>query len=122
MVSSVAGGVRRQLQSVAQSAMRDILDSQLNAIRESGTWKSERIIVTSQGPSVHVQNQLNPVLNFCANNYLGLSVSNFYTSNKGRVSNKRQVYIKRRGFLSNAQINTGSSQIDVRYQPQYIGI
>jgi len=79
MVSSVAAGAIRQLQSAAQSAMRDILDSQLNAIRESGTWKAERVITTSQGPSISVQDRPNPVLNFCANNYLGLSVSTFYS-------------------------------------------
>jgi len=78
------GAVRNQLCDVAmrkthtaaQSAMRDILDSELKSIRESGTWKSERIIVTCQGPSIRVQGRQDPVLNFCANNYLGLSVSN----------------------------------------------
>ena len=63
--------------TAAQIAMRKILDCELNAVRESGTWKNERIIVTSQGPSICVDGRQQPVLNFCANNYLGLSVSSY---------------------------------------------
>ena len=65
--------------TAAQAAMRNILDSELNSVRESGTWKSERIIVTSQGPLICVEGGQQPVLNFCANNYLGLSVSCVHT-------------------------------------------
>jgi len=84
--SHVGGDIMRKVQTAAmahlaeavtaaQAAMRNILDSELNSVRESGTWKSERIIVTSQGPSICVEGRQQPVLNFCANNYLGLSVS-----------------------------------------------
>lgn len=57
----------------AQSAMRDMVDSQLQLIRDTGTWKNERVLVSSQGPLIRVQGRRDPVLNFCANNYLGLS-------------------------------------------------
>jgi len=59
----------------SQAALREILDLELNAIRESGTYKSERIITSSQGASIDVSGRKDSVLNFCANNYLGLSVS-----------------------------------------------
>ena len=48
------------------------LKTQLASIREAGTFKAERVISTSQGPKIQVMDQP-PVLNMCANNYLGLS-------------------------------------------------
>ncbi|KAK6023247.1 aminotransferase, class I/II, partial [Ostertagia ostertagi] len=39
----------------------------------AGTYKTERVIVGPQGVLVNVKGQSKPVLNFCANNYLGLS-------------------------------------------------
>ena len=50
----------------------DKLIHELNAIREAGTYKSERVIVSRQAASIQV-NTGETVLNFCANNYLGLS-------------------------------------------------
>ena len=50
----------------------DHLKKQLADIRASGLWKSERVISTPQGSRVRVQDAA-PVLNFCANNYLGLA-------------------------------------------------
>src|SRR5438552_14292328 len=48
------------------------LVQQLEDIRAAGTYKTERIITTPQGARIHVANG-RPVLNFCANNYLGLA-------------------------------------------------
>ncbi len=48
------------------------LQTELSDIRESGLFKSERIITTPQGASIRVSTG-ETVLNFCANNYLGLS-------------------------------------------------
>jgi len=45
---------------------------QLDDIRAAGTYKSERIIVTPQGTTIRVSDG-KPVLNLCANNYLGLA-------------------------------------------------
>ena len=75
MWSQVCGAAMSKAHAAAQVAMRAILDAELESIRDSGTWKSERIIVSSQGPSICVDGWQDPVLNFCANNYLGLSVS-----------------------------------------------
>jgi glycine C-acetyltransferase len=44
----------------------------LDEIREAGLYKQERIITTPQGVEIKVKNG-NEVLNFCANNYLGLA-------------------------------------------------
>ena len=44
----------------------------LDEIRESGTWKNERIITTPQKSRIDTT-QAAQVVNMCANNYLGLS-------------------------------------------------
>ena len=48
------------------------LASQLDAIRAAGTWKRERHLSTPQGVRVQADGGP-PVLNLCANNYLGLA-------------------------------------------------
>jgi glycine C-acetyltransferase len=48
------------------------LDTVLNEIKEAGLYKNERVIVSPQGAEIEL-NTGQKVLNFCANNYLGLS-------------------------------------------------
>src|SRR5712672_505268 len=48
------------------------LSVQLDAIRAAGTYKRERVIATPQGTMIRVADG-QPVLNLCANNYLGLA-------------------------------------------------
>ena len=52
--------------------MRENLQKELAEIREAGLYKAERVISTPQNASVRV-GDAPPVLNFCANNYLGLA-------------------------------------------------
>jgi len=49
------------------------LQQQLTEMREAGTYKVERVLTGKQESEVRVQGSDEPVLNFCANNYLGLS-------------------------------------------------
>jgi glycine C-acetyltransferase len=49
------------------------LNPELDSIRQAGTWKTERIISTSQSSHIKVENSKIELLNFCANNYLGLA-------------------------------------------------
>lgn len=51
--------------------LRDFLQTELQGIRDAGLYKDERILQTPQGARVKVPQ--GEVLNFCANNYLGLS-------------------------------------------------
>lgn len=51
--------------------VRKQLQSELNEIKEAGLYKEERIITSPQAAEITANNQ--QVLNFCANNYLGLS-------------------------------------------------
>jgi len=52
--------------------IKDILKKELQEIKEAGLYKAERIITTSQDTVIRVSSG-QEVLNFCANNYLGLS-------------------------------------------------
>ncbi len=52
--------------------LKDQLIEELKSIKESGLYKNERTIVTPQGADIRVGNG-DEVINFCANNYLGLS-------------------------------------------------
>lgn len=49
------------------------LEKELADIREAGLYKNERIIVTPQSSDIKVEGNEGEVLNFCANNYLGLA-------------------------------------------------
>ena len=52
--------------------LKDHLDAQLAEIRQAGLYKPERVISTPQGARIEVAGG-QPVLNLCANNYLGLA-------------------------------------------------
>ncbi len=51
--------------------VHSILEEELDDIRKEGLYKAERLISTPQGPRIKVAKKV--VLNFCANNYLGLA-------------------------------------------------
>ena len=53
-------------------ALQTHLRGQLDGIRAAGTYKRERVIMTPQGTIIRVADG-QPVLNLCANNYLGLA-------------------------------------------------
>jgi glycine C-acetyltransferase len=52
--------------------IKPFLQKELESIKEAGLFKKERIIVTPQGASIKTF-EGDEVINFCANNYLGLS-------------------------------------------------
>lgn len=56
---------------MSQSTFLSHIESQLKEIEAAGLYKRERLIEGPQGS--HIQVQKRDVLNFCANNYLGLS-------------------------------------------------
>jgi glycine C-acetyltransferase len=51
--------------------IREYYLEEITAIKEAGLYKSERVITSPQSATINTQNK--EVLNFCANNYLGLS-------------------------------------------------
>ncbi len=54
-------------------AFADFLSAELDGIKEQGLFKEEWPILGHQGAEIRVEGRPQPVLNFCANNYLGLS-------------------------------------------------
>ncbi len=52
--------------------IREHLQQELSGIREAGLYKNERVIISSQDALIRLDSG-KEVLNFCANNYLGLS-------------------------------------------------
>ncbi|HMM63874.1 MAG TPA: glycine C-acetyltransferase [Mesorhizobium sp.] len=56
------------------AAFLSYLDEQLDGLKEAGLYKSERVITSTQSAEIEVAGG-GKVLNFCANNYLGLADS-----------------------------------------------
>jgi glycine C-acetyltransferase len=52
--------------------LKPVLEKEIQEIKEAGLYKSERIITTPQGAEIRLSDG-KEVINFCANNYLGLS-------------------------------------------------
>ncbi len=51
---------------------KEVISGILDSIKEAGLWKNERIITTEQSARIDTTEKAG-VLNFCANNYLGLA-------------------------------------------------
>jgi len=51
--------------------MKEMLEQELQEIKDAGLWKGERVITSAQQAAIAVGDD--EVINFCANNYLGLS-------------------------------------------------
>ena len=58
---------------MASERFLDHLAGELQGLRDSGLYKSERILTSPQAAEITVEGRREPVLNFCANNYLGLA-------------------------------------------------
>lgn len=54
-----------------RTALLSYLETELAALRDSGLYKEETVITSPQGPEIMTERGL--MLNFCANNYLGLA-------------------------------------------------
>jgi len=69
--------IRQFLKRTLVSAkLKETLAAEASAIQQAGTWKSEREIISKQGSNITVRKPNGEVIeciNFCANNYLGLS-------------------------------------------------
>lgn len=75
-VSPVVRGLigSRHSSTAAAQDFRAILQQQINDIRTAGTYKNERILTSAQKMVINIEGASRSVINFCANNYLGLSV------------------------------------------------
>ncbi|MBI72430.1 MAG: glycine C-acetyltransferase [Candidatus Marinimicrobia bacterium] len=79
------------------------ISSIINEIKNDGLYKDERIISSQQNSEILVEN--NKVLNFCANNYLGLS-------NNQELINYAKIALDKFGFgLSSVRFICGTQNI-----------
>jgi glycine C-acetyltransferase len=79
------------------------IGEELEAIKTAGLYKTERIITSGQGAEIEVGGK--KVLNFCANNYLGLS-------SHPKVIKAAKKYIDERGYgLSSVRFICGTQDI-----------
>lgn len=77
--------------------------AEIEEIKTAGLFKTERVIESAQGPEIRVNGR--NVLNFCANNYLGLS-------SHPKVVEAAKKYIDLRGFgLSSVRFICGTQDI-----------
>jgi len=60
-------------QSPFSVSLRERVRDELSDIKTSGLWKTERVVTSAQSESISVEGVKEDVLNFCSNNYLGLS-------------------------------------------------
>ena len=93
------------------SSLNKILKKELNTIKENGLYKSERLIFSPQNSKIIIKGN-NKVLNFCANNYLGLS-------NHPDILNAAINGIKQYGFgLSSVRFICGTQTIHDELEKQ----
>eukprot|EP01080_Neovahlkampfia_damariscottae_P003649 gene3649-6465_t len=90
---------------VKRDALKDALNTQISEIREAGLYKKERVITSAQDASINVSTSKDKVLNFCANNYLGLS-------DHPEVLKSAQETLKTHGFgMSSVRFICGTQDI-----------
>ena len=83
--------------------IKEILQKELQSIKDAGLFKDERIIQSQQSAEITVNN--GNVLNFCANNYLGLS-------NNSELIKAAQDSLSKWGFgLSSVRFICGTQEI-----------
>ena len=83
--------------------MKDYLSNTIAEIKEAGLYKQERLIESAQQAAILVQGK--EVLNFCANNYLGLS-------NNPRLIEAAKTTMDTRGYgMSSVRFICGTQDI-----------
>jgi len=81
------------------------LEKEIQDIKDAGLYKNERVIVTPQSSDIEVEGAKGEVLNFCANNYLGLADSS-------RLINAAKEAMDRRGYgMSSVRFICGTQDL-----------
>ena len=87
---------------------KKFLKNELDRIKNDGLYKKERIIESDQNANISVNNKT--VLNFCANNYLGLS-------NNSDIIKSAQTALEQWGFgLSSVRFICGTQTIHTKLE------
>src|SRR5512140_1403069 len=88
----------------------DKLERRLAERAQAGLLKRERVIVSPQGTEIRIEGRDEPVVNFCANNYLGLA-------NHPRVVAAARAALDEAGYgLSSVRFICGTQSIHKRLE------
>ena len=98
--------------SKAFTQMKKIIGEELTTIKEAGTWKTERVINTPQAAWIGVKGESATLLNFCANNYLGLS------SHPEVIAAGKEALDSHGAGLSSGRIVCGTMDIHIKLEQQ----
>jgi glycine C-acetyltransferase len=80
------------------------LSNQISDLRQQGLYKSERVITSAQQPDINVNHELD-VVNFCANNYLGLA-------NHPGIVNAAKLGLEKHGYgMASVRFICGTQEI-----------
>jgi glycine C-acetyltransferase len=95
------------------SAFLDHLDRETAKLRDAGLYKRERVIASPQAPAIEVGGR--EVINFCANNYLGLS-------NHPALIKTAQMALARYGFgMSSVRFICGTQTVHKELEARISG-
>ena len=93
------------------NTLKPVLEQELAEIESAGLYKRERIITSPQGADITVQGG-KQVINFCANNYLGLSAhpkviqaAKDALDTHGYGLSSVRLFVARRIFIKNSRRN-----------------
>ncbi|XP_076294660.1 glycine C-acetyltransferase [Lasioglossum baleicum] len=100
---------KRWILQRSMSSLMECIKPELQAIKAAGTWKNERVIASPQQTRISLTNGVE-ALNFCANNYLGLS------SNKEVISAAKQALDKYGAGLSSVRFICGTQDIHIELE------
>lgn len=81
------------------------LKSEIKSIKDAGLYKEERVITSPQSAAITVKGSKKEVLNFCANNYLGLS------DNKQLINAAKKALDKRGYGMSSVRFICGTGDL-----------
>ncbi|XP_011145639.1 2-amino-3-ketobutyrate coenzyme A ligase, mitochondrial isoform X2 [Harpegnathos saltator] len=91
------------------ASLNAFVKSELTAITKAGTWKNEHVIASPQQTKITLSNG-KKVINFCANNYLGLA-------NNENIINAAKVALDKYGAgLSSVRFICGTQEIHVELE------
>jgi len=100
------------------TAFHDRLNATLAEIKEQGLFKEERVITSMQGVEITVAGRHAPILNFCANNYLGLA-------DDPRIVNAAKAAMDTRGYgMASVRFICGTADLHLELEAKladYLG-
>ena len=91
------------------------LQAELADIEAQGLYKRERIIISPQAVEIEVEGRADPILNFCANNYLGLA-------NDPRLSKAANAAMEERGYgMASVRFICGTQDLHIKLEETIAG-